>query len=71
MSEHKDDEKKRAEAGPKASYGYGGQFGVQEDRMDKVGLWYGDQVGECRINKVGLGFGDQVGECRMDKVGLG
>ena len=42
MSEHKDDEKKRAEAGPKASYGYGGQFGVQEDRMDKVGLGNGD-----------------------------
>lgn len=24
---------------PKASHGYGGKFGVQEDRMDKVGLW--------------------------------
>ena len=28
--------KKEFEAGPKASYGYGGQFGVQKDRMDKV-----------------------------------
>jgi cortactin len=24
------------ESGPKASYGYGGKFGVQQDRMDKV-----------------------------------
>ena len=24
---------------PKASYGYGGKFGVQKDRIDKVGLW--------------------------------
>ena len=28
--------KKEAEAGPKASYGYGGKFGVQQDRMDNV-----------------------------------
>ena len=28
--------KKEAEAGPKASYGYGGKFGVQQDRMDTV-----------------------------------
>ena len=27
---------KEKEAGPKASYGYGGQFGVEKDRMDKV-----------------------------------
>jgi len=27
---------KEMEAGPKASYGYGGKFGVQKDRMDKV-----------------------------------
>ena len=66
MSEHKDDEKKRAEAGPKASYGYGGQFGVQEDRMDKVGLL---ERGS-RMYMVGLWYGDQVGEYRMDKVGL-
>ena len=28
------------EAGPKASYGYGGKFGVQKDRMDKVWTQY-------------------------------
>lgn len=27
---------KELESGPKASYGYGGKFGVQKDRMDKV-----------------------------------
>ncbi len=27
---------KRIAAGPKASEGYGGKFGVQKDRMDKV-----------------------------------
>lgn len=31
---------KELESGPKASYGYGGKFGVQKDRMDKV-LTYG------------------------------
>ena len=28
--------KKEAESAPKASYGYGGKFGVQQDRMDQV-----------------------------------
>jgi len=31
---------KEMEAGPKASYGYGGKFGVQKDRMDKVWTQY-------------------------------
>ena len=33
-----DAQKKKTEydAGPKASYGYGGEFGVQKDRMDQV-----------------------------------
>lgn len=39
-SEHK---KKELESGPKASYGYGGKFGVQQDRMDKVNS-------ECKQN---------------------
>ena len=29
--------KKQFDAGPKASHGYGGEFGVEHDRMDKVG----------------------------------
>lgn len=28
---------KQKENTPKASYGYGGKFGVEKDRMDKVG----------------------------------
>ena len=34
--EDKAEKQKQFEEGPKASYGYGGQFGVQKDRMDKV-----------------------------------
>ena len=34
--DHTDLKNKEFEAGPKASYGYGGKFGVQKDRMDKV-----------------------------------
>ena len=36
QTDHAQLKKKEFEAGPKASYGYGGQFGVQKDRMDKV-----------------------------------
>lgn len=28
--------KKQFESGPKASHGYGGQFGVENEKMDKV-----------------------------------
>lgn len=34
--EHEVVKKKELEQGPKASYGYGGKFGVEKDRMDKV-----------------------------------
>ncbi|GCB84285.1 hypothetical protein scyTo_0025006, partial [Scyliorhinus torazame] len=33
--EHKSLKQKELADGPKASYGYGGTFGVQDDRMDK------------------------------------
>lgn len=36
-SEHVSLKQKELENMPKASHGYGGKFGVQEDRMDKVG----------------------------------
>lgn len=37
MSEEHDIlKKKELESGPKASHGYGGRFGVERDRMDKV-----------------------------------
>lgn len=34
--EHSDLKQRELETMPKASHGYGGKFGVQEDRMDKV-----------------------------------
>lgn len=34
--EHDIIKKKELESGPKASHGYGGRFGVERDRMDKV-----------------------------------
>ena len=34
--EHEVIKKKELETGPKASYGYGGKFGTERDRMDKV-----------------------------------
>lgn len=36
--EHEVLKKKELENCPKASYGYGGKFGVEKDRMDKVRL---------------------------------
>ena len=38
QTDHTSAKQKEFEAGPKASYGYGGQFGVQKDRMDKVSI---------------------------------
>lgn len=37
FQEHKSLKEKELETGPKASRGYGGKFGVEQDRMDKVG----------------------------------
>ena len=34
---HQDLKQKEYEMGPKASYGYGGKFGVEKDKKDKVG----------------------------------
>lgn len=36
QKDYKDVKQKELESGPKASYGYGGKFGVQKDRMDSV-----------------------------------
>lgn len=40
QSDHAQKKKEEFESGPKASYGYGGQFGVQKDRMDQVADCY-------------------------------
>lgn len=36
-TEHTSLKKQEMDIMPRASYGYGGKFGLQEDRMDKVG----------------------------------
>lgn len=36
FQEHQTLKEKELETGPKASRGYGGKFGVEQDRMDKV-----------------------------------
>ncbi|KAK2099942.1 hypothetical protein P7K49_021290 [Saguinus oedipus] len=36
FQEHQTLKEKELETGPKASHGYGGKFGVEQDRMDKV-----------------------------------
>lgn len=46
-SEHSDLKQKELENMPKASHGYGGKFGVQQDRMDKARcftLWSDDDI---------------------------
>lgn len=36
FQEHRSLKEKELESGPQASHGYGGKFGVEQDRMDKV-----------------------------------
>lgn len=36
FQEHQSLKEKELESGPQASHGYGGKFGVEQDRMDKV-----------------------------------
>uniref|UniRef100_A0A672K2M3 Hematopoietic lineage cell-specific protein-like n=1 Tax=Sinocyclocheilus grahami TaxID=75366 RepID=A0A672K2M3_SINGR len=71
--EHEVVKKKELDQGPKASYGYGGKFGVEKDRMDKAALGY-DYKGETEKHQsqkdYAKGFGGRYGveADRMDKV---
>ncbi|XP_062415540.1 src substrate protein p85-like isoform X1 [Pungitius pungitius] len=61
---------------PKASYGYGGKFGVEKDRMDKVALGndYVAQVEQHSSQKdAARGFGGKFGvqKDRVDKSAMG
>ncbi|XP_068442986.1 src substrate protein p85-like [Clinocottus analis] len=61
---------------PKASYGYGGKFGVERDRMDKVALGndYVAQVEQHSSQKdAAQGFGGKFGvqKDRVDKSAMG
>ncbi|RVE56613.1 hypothetical protein OJAV_G00223220 [Oryzias javanicus] len=67
---------KQKEHAPKASYGYGGKFGVEKDRMDKaaVGHDYVAQVEQHSSQKdMAKGFGGKFGvqKDRVDKSALG
>ncbi|KAM8883566.1 src substrate protein p85-like [Synchiropus picturatus] len=72
-SEH--EQGKQKEQAPKASYGYGGKFGVERDRMDKaaVGHDYVAQVEQHSSQKdAARGFGGKYGvqQDRVDKSAL-
>ncbi|XP_030910905.2 hematopoietic lineage cell-specific protein [Melopsittacus undulatus] len=74
--EHEVAKKKELETGPKASYGYGGKFGTERDRMDKcaVGHEYIADVGKHSSQiDAAQGFGGKYGvqRDRADKSALG
>ncbi|NXA42915.1 HCLS1 protein, partial [Eudromia elegans] len=74
--EHEIIKKKELETGPKASYGYGGKFGTERDRMDKcaVGHEYIADVGKhSSQTDAAQGFGGKYGvqHDRADKSALG
>ncbi|KAK5848954.1 hypothetical protein PBY51_008632 [Eleginops maclovinus] len=67
---------KQREHTPKASYGYGGKFGVEKDRMDKAALGhdYVAQVEQHSSQKdAAQGFGGKFGvqKDRVDKSAMG
>ncbi|PKU36262.1 hematopoietic lineage cell-specific protein [Limosa lapponica baueri] len=73
--EHEVIKKKELETGPKASYGYGGKFGTERDRMDKcaVGHEYVADVGKhSSQTDAAQGFGGKYGvqRDRADKAPL-
>uniref|UniRef100_A0A8C7UJY0 SH3 domain-containing protein n=1 Tax=Oncorhynchus mykiss TaxID=8022 RepID=A0A8C7UJY0_ONCMY len=69
-SEHSDLRQKEQATMPKASDGYGGKFGVQQDRMDKVS---GDHSNRIIRMDYSTGFGGKYGvqADRVDKTAMG
>ncbi|XP_047678258.1 src substrate protein p85 isoform X4 [Tachysurus fulvidraco] len=75
-SEHCDLKQRELENMPKASHGYGGKFGVQEDRMDKsaVGHEYQSKLSKhCSQTDTSKGFGGKFGvqSDRVDQSAVG
>ncbi|CAG9793559.1 unnamed protein product [Diatraea saccharalis] len=72
----KEEKQKQYEKGPKPSYGYGGKFGVQADRMDKSAVGH-DYVGKTEKHvsqkDYAQGFGGKFGvqTDRMDASAVG
>ncbi|CAM4487235.1 unnamed protein product [Lepidochelys olivacea] len=74
--EHEVIKKKELEAGPKSSYGYGGKFGTEQDRMDKSALgheYIADVEKHSSQTDAAKGFGGKYGvqRDRADKSALG
>ncbi|XP_032894431.1 src substrate cortactin [Amblyraja radiata] len=74
--EHKSLKQKELADGPKASHGYGGKFGVQDDHMDKsaVGHEYIAKLSKhCSQTDSVKGFGGKFGlqKDRVDKSAVG
>ncbi|XP_073709379.1 src substrate cortactin isoform X2 [Misgurnus anguillicaudatus] len=75
-SEHSDIKQKELENMPKASHGYGGKFGLQQDRMDKsaVGHEYQSKLSKhCSQTDTCKGFGGKFGvqADRVDQSAVG
>lgn len=75
-TEHSSLKQKELETMPKASHGYGGKFGVQQDRMDKsaVGHDYQSKLSKhCSQTDTAKGFGGKFGvqADRVDQSAVG
>uniref|UniRef100_A0A3B3CYD7 Cortactin n=1 Tax=Oryzias melastigma TaxID=30732 RepID=A0A3B3CYD7_ORYME len=75
-TEHTSLKQKELDTMPKASHGYGGKFGVQQDRMDKsaVGHDYQSQLSKhCSQTDTSKGFGGKFGvqADRVDQSAVG
>ncbi|KAJ8416180.1 hypothetical protein AAFF_G00382020 [Aldrovandia affinis] len=75
-TEHSHLKQKELENMPKASHGYGGKFGVQQDRMDKsaVGHEYQSKLSKhCSQTDTSKGFGGKFGvqADRVDQSAVG
>uniref|UniRef100_A0A3Q3E3Y2 Cortactin n=1 Tax=Labrus bergylta TaxID=56723 RepID=A0A3Q3E3Y2_9LABR len=74
-TEHTSLKQKEQECMPKASHGYGGKFGVQQDRMDKSAVGHDYQMKlskHCSQTDTSKGFGGKYGvqADRVDQVYL-
>ncbi|XP_030018997.1 src substrate cortactin isoform X5 [Sphaeramia orbicularis] len=75
-TEHSSLKQKEMDVMPKASHGYGGKFGVQQDRMDKsaVGHDYQSKLSKhCSQTDTSKGFGGKFGvqSDRVDQSAVG
>merc|ERR1719494_548768 len=75
-SDHAKVKKDELDKGPKASYGYGGKFGVEKDKMDKSALGHDHQEALSQHSSqvdTSKGFGGKFGvqKDRVDQSAVG